>query len=327
MSISLLDFEAQQPFVTQFFEQALNTHHLVNAYVMRAKDLGLAYRVILRLAQILNCQTPATPSSACGQCQPCRWIADNAHPGVVTVSNLTFQVDFDPDKGTVDAKPTKTHQAIRVGQLDALLKELSLHSGGFRRIVILSGAQESAHAPEKQTPITPPKDFEGEGFLAFAPLDRKIFPERLANKFLKTLEEPPKDAIFFLLTDDEDKLLDTIVSRCQLVPFQTPKDFYKVTLSTESNAFFSHIIDTWTTQDYLGQVQLFHDFATQHTLTWDEVLSQFEVYLWDRVHQNLNDIGRFRKMKRAITLLDKAKRMLDDKAKEEAVLEDLFLSL
>jgi DNA polymerase-3 subunit delta' len=40
-----------------------------------------------------------------------------------------------------------------------------------------------------------------------------------SNAFLKTLEEPPADTIFVLITDKLDSLLPTITSRCQLVPF------------------------------------------------------------------------------------------------------------
>jgi len=36
-----------------------------------------------------------------------------------------------------------------------------------------------------------------------------------ANAFLKTLEEPPERTVFFLLTDSPQRLLPTIVSRCQ----------------------------------------------------------------------------------------------------------------
>lgn len=38
-----------------------------------------------------------------------------------------------------------------------------------------------------------------------------------ANAFLKTLEEPPKKTLFFLLADSPDQLLPTIVSRCQRI--------------------------------------------------------------------------------------------------------------
>ena len=37
------------------------------------------------------------------------------------------------------------------------------------------------------------------------------------NKFLKTLEEPPKNVVFILLTTDIKSVLKTIVSRCKLI--------------------------------------------------------------------------------------------------------------
>ncbi|HRI13625.1 MAG TPA: hypothetical protein PLX89_11545 [Verrucomicrobiota bacterium] len=40
-----------------------------------------------------------------------------------------------------------------------------------------------------------------------------------ANAFLKTLEEPPPDSIFILLTTDVDRLLETILSRCLRLNF------------------------------------------------------------------------------------------------------------
>ncbi|GAB4242416.1 MAG: hypothetical protein Kow00129_00890 [Thermoleophilia bacterium] len=43
--------------------------------------------------------------------------------------------------------------------------------------------------------------------------------EPAANAFLKTLEEPPAHAHFVLVTDHPEQLLETIVSRCQRVPF------------------------------------------------------------------------------------------------------------
>lgn len=39
------------------------------------------------------------------------------------------------------------------------------------------------------------------------------------NKFLKTLEEPPDYATIILITENKEKLLPTIVSRCQLITF------------------------------------------------------------------------------------------------------------
>jgi len=42
------------------------------------------------------------------------------------------------------------------------------------------------------------------------------------NALLKTLEEPPAHVVFILATTEEEKLLDTILSRCQVFRFRTP---------------------------------------------------------------------------------------------------------
>lgn len=42
------------------------------------------------------------------------------------------------------------------------------------------------------------------------------------NALLKTLEEPPSHVIFILATTEEEKLLDTILSRCQVFRFRSP---------------------------------------------------------------------------------------------------------
>lgn len=42
------------------------------------------------------------------------------------------------------------------------------------------------------------------------------------NALLKTLEEPPKHVVFILATTEAGKLLDTILSRCQVFTFRTP---------------------------------------------------------------------------------------------------------
>ncbi|MBX2866751.1 DNA polymerase III subunit gamma/tau [Candidatus Kaiserbacteria bacterium] len=42
------------------------------------------------------------------------------------------------------------------------------------------------------------------------------------NALLKTLEEPPEYVVFILATTEQDKVLDTIISRCQVFQFRAP---------------------------------------------------------------------------------------------------------
>lgn len=61
-----------------------------------------------------------------------------------------------------------------------------------------------------------------------------------ANALLKTLEEPPGNALLLVLTGHKDAVPVTIISRCQLIPFQplAPEHLYTI--------FTQHEMDTET---------------------------------------------------------------------------------
>ena len=61
------------------------------------------------------------------------------------------------------------------------------------------------------------------------------------NALLKTLEEPPKHAIFILATTELDKLPETIISRCQVFAFKKPtqKILKEVVLRTAKDEGFA----------------------------------------------------------------------------------------
>ncbi len=56
------------------------------------------------------------------------------------------------------------------------------------------------------------------------------------NAFLKTLEEPPKHAIFILATTEKHKIIPTILSRCQIF------DFKRITV-TDAKNYLGHIAE------------------------------------------------------------------------------------
>lgn len=53
------------------------------------------------------------------------------------------------------------------------------------------------------------------------------------NALLKTLEEPPAHVVFILATTEEEKLLDTILSRCQVFRFRSPSRAVLAEIVTE----------------------------------------------------------------------------------------------
>ncbi len=53
------------------------------------------------------------------------------------------------------------------------------------------------------------------------------------NALLKTLEEPPAHVVFILATTEEEKILDTILSRCQVFRFRSPSRAVLAKIVTE----------------------------------------------------------------------------------------------
>lgn len=62
-------------------------------------------------------------------------------------------------------------------------------------------------------------NFEGKTKVIIIDDADRLTPEA-SNKLLKTLEEPPPDVVFILVTSNLEAVLETIISRCSLVKFK-----------------------------------------------------------------------------------------------------------
>jgi len=212
-----------------FFQAALQQKRLAHAYILQGNRIARLYQDALWLAQTLNCQALAVMTSGivlttpeqcepCGQCQPCRWVAQNAHPAVMTLSPLTLQDE--------DSREKKLPRVITTAQVELLIHELGRQSGNMVRVIIVTDALPVDKATHAQPPGGFPLPGEwqehplaGEHTLAWQSLDAHVFGRAGANRLLKTLEEPPPKTIFLFLTHQAQRLLPTIVSRCQVVQF------------------------------------------------------------------------------------------------------------
>ena len=93
-----------------------------------------------------------------------------------------------PDFYVVEAEATKTARNIKIGQIRDMQTEAALRPiNSARRVIILDGAE--------------------------------LMNGAAANCLLKTIEEPPSQTIFILLTANRSNLLMTIRSRCMTINF------------------------------------------------------------------------------------------------------------
>ncbi len=156
----------------------------------------------INFAHAQLCQQPQTSGMACGTCPACHWLSQGAHPDFRLLLPPALAVEMlkrDENKTSIitawitrvaeealdeqsrkEKKPSKeiTIEQIR-GMSDFLA--MSAHQGG-RRVIVIYPAEAMNH--------------------------------NAANALLKSLEEPPHDMLFILVTHKAQQLLPTILSRC-----------------------------------------------------------------------------------------------------------------
>jgi len=86
-----------------------------------------------------------------------------------------------------------------------------LSPSGAKQVIGIDAVREVEH-------FTQLKSFEAKYKVVFIERPEKL-TKAAGNCFLKTLEEPPRNVIIILLTAFPDKVLPTIVSRCQKIKF------------------------------------------------------------------------------------------------------------
>ncbi len=133
------------------------------------------------------CRQVQPDGQACGHCQSCHWLAEGTHPDIQRLQPAM------QDTKTTKNKPAKRKQFIVIDQVRALADfiHLTSHQHASKRVVLISPADTLNQAA--------------------------------ANALLKMLEEPSGDAMFVLVTDQIQRLLPTVLSRCVKVAMPTPE--------------------------------------------------------------------------------------------------------
>ena len=217
--------EKEFQFASNFFSQAIKKDKLFHSYLLTGNNNAAKYAFALNIARILNCTGDKTENC---ECLNCKWIKNNSHPAVMTFSPIDF---VHVNNGG------KAKENISVNQARFIKDELS-KSSIYHRVLIITDAVEGKEAQEnyeklKYYGIKPPleagKSGEEERIWAPKSLSVNIFTTETANALLKTIEEPYENVTFFFLANSKENLIQTLVSRCQIVNIpssvQNDKDF------------------------------------------------------------------------------------------------------
>lgn len=146
-------------------------------------------------AESLLCERPLPDAGACGKCPACSWLAQGNHPDFRLLQPESFEELAKEATGAGETEEggsrKKAGQQITIDQVRALddFLHVGTHRQGVRVILI--------HPAEAMNRAT-------------------------ANSLLKSLEEPISNTLFLLVSNEPDRLLPTIRSRCQCITVACP---------------------------------------------------------------------------------------------------------
>jgi DNA polymerase III subunit delta' len=163
--------------------------------------LALAY------AKYINCEN-RTPVDSCGTCKSCVKYDKMIHPDLHFV--------FPVVKGKKANEPVSDNYIVEWREFVRKLPYFSINN--WFEAIDVGNAQGMIFASEASEIIKKLslKTFESDFKIMIIWLPEKMH-NATANKLLKMIEEPPEKTLFLLVCEEYDKVIPTILSRCQLI--------------------------------------------------------------------------------------------------------------
>jgi len=163
--------------------------------------LALAY------AQFISCEN-RHPSDSCGECKSCVKYEKLIHPDL----HFVFPVinDRKVSEPVSDNYIEQWREYVSHSPYFSVNKWLeSIDAGNAQGLIYATEASEIIKKLSLKT-------FESDFKVMIIWLPEKMHIAT-ANKLLKLIEEPPEKTLFLLVSDEQDKIIPTILSRCQVV--------------------------------------------------------------------------------------------------------------
>lgn len=238
------------PFLTNYFTQALtcNTRPLPQAILFYGNDLDAQYTLAKEVARFLNCLKDKSDSC---DCLNCKWINEDSHPAVITVSRVDNKPEDDDSQTVISIKQS------------ASIKESLVTASEFHRVFIFCD-----------------RDDEGN----IAGLNHTNFQAETANSLLKIIEEPQPGVTFIFLTRYIDDLLSTIVSRSQCF-FVPSKEVVEYDYSIIKGVFEEYW--SFERKDVFDISQSLQDLCKEHSVL--NILNAIQNYVLATLKANPNN--------------------------------------
>lgn len=191
---------------------AIKGNHVAHAQLFYGQEGSANLALALAYATYINCKKPSD-SDSCGTCDSCAKMDKLVHPDLQFVYPVSSTKSV-TGKNVVSTSYLKEWRAFLSANKYGSLVDWSEHYGAENKQANIS-KEESRNIIKSLTL----KSFEAEYKVMIIWLP-EYMNVSAANGILKILEEPAEKTLFLLVTCEYERLLTTILSRCQL--FKVP---------------------------------------------------------------------------------------------------------
>ncbi len=195
--------------VKNLLRTVIERQRIAHAYLFYGEEGAGMDAMAIEFARTLNCEKRG--SDACGVCSSCKKFDSLQHPNL----RLIFALPSGRNEKNGES-PIKT---LQDSEIHIIQKQLGLKAQNPYHRIRIPKANEirinSIRELRRDAALTP---FAG-GWKVYILLDADRMNAESSNALLKTLEEPTVRSVLILTTSKRERLLPTILSRCQPVKF------------------------------------------------------------------------------------------------------------
>lgn len=169
-----------------------------------------AFPLSLAFAQYLSCNSKESGDS-CGSCPSCNKFNKLIHPDLHFAMPVSTTRTFTAEKKPVSDLFAAEWREIVIRDFYFTEQDWYEHIGIENKSGII-GVNEASLISRKLSL----RSFEGGKKFLIMWLPERMNQEA-ANKLLKLMEEPPPDTFIFLVSEAPERIIPTIISRCQII--------------------------------------------------------------------------------------------------------------
>jgi len=210
---------------------SVQKNHMAHAQPFHSPEGGANLALALAFITYINCDKPSDTDS-CGECPSCSKMGKLVHPDVSFAFPMAKVTHLKEIKDVTE--PTCKHflpffRPFVISQPYGNIVDWTMFFGAEDKQVIIR--REESRQIISTLSL---KAFEGRYKAMLIWLPEKMH-QSAANALLKIVEEPPSNTFFFFVTDDYEAIINTIISRTQLVSIRAFTDEEIVSYLTRSH--------------------------------------------------------------------------------------------